>query len=116
MGEVNYRVRQPGRHKPTQLYHVYILKQWRGGVDPPDPTSLVLAARHEIPVVPVGEDLSPAQKQDLDELIMQHQDVFSSAWSSPFVLVPKPDGTFRFCNDFRRLNVVSEFDANPCPG
>ena len=44
-GEVNYRVRQPGRRKPTQLYHVNILKQWRGGVDPPDPAPLALAAR-----------------------------------------------------------------------
>ena len=34
-----------------------------------------------------------------------------SPWSSPIVMVPKPDGTLRFCNDFRRLNEVSEFDC-----
>ena len=62
---------------PTQVYHINILKQWRGGVDPPDLAPLVLAARRGIPVVPVGEDLSPAQKEDLDEIVMQHQDVFS---------------------------------------
>ncbi len=38
-----------------------------------------------------------------------------SPWSSPIVMVPKPDGTLRFCNDFHRLNEVSEFDGYPMP-
>ncbi|KAL5019359.1 hypothetical protein ScPMuIL_005081, partial [Solemya velum] len=29
-----------------------------------------------------------------------------SEWSSPCVLVPKPDKTYRFCTDFRKVNSV----------
>nr|CBN80982.1 Uncharacterized protein [Dicentrarchus labrax] len=38
-----------------------------------------------------------------------------SPWSNPIVLVPKPDESWRFCNDFRQLNKASKFDSYPLP-
>ena len=38
-----------------------------------------------------------------------------SPYSSPIVLVQKKDGSVRFCIDFRKLNKVTEFDAEPMP-
>ena len=34
-----------------------------------------------------------------------------SAWSSPIVLVGKPDGPIRFCVDGGKVNDVSRFDT-----
>lgn len=39
----------------------------------------------------------------------------SSSWASPCLLVPKSDGTLRFCSDFRKVNAVTKPDSFPLP-
>lgn len=38
-----------------------------------------------------------------------------SSWSSPCLLVPKPDGSYRMCTDYRKVNNVSKSDTFPIP-
>ena len=38
-----------------------------------------------------------------------------SNWSSPCILVPKHDGGFRFCTDFRKVNDKTKSDFFPIP-
>ena len=39
----------------------------------------------------------------------------TSPWSSPVLMVPKKDGTYRFCVDFRKLNALTRWSDYPLP-
>ena len=55
-------------------------------------------------------------KKEVDYLLEHHLAVLSSSpWSSPCILVPKPDGTVRFCTDYRKVNAVTVPDSFPLP-
>jgi hypothetical protein len=39
----------------------------------------------------------------------------TSEWSFPVVMIPKKDGSIRFCIDFRKLNNITVKDCYPLP-
>ena len=64
-----------------------------------------------VPVATKGVIQSEVQRM-LDRGVIRPS---NSPWSSPVVLVRKPDGSWRFCVDFRKLNSVTHKDAYPLP-
>ena len=87
----------------------------------------IAATEHRIELVdgarPVRQQpyrLGPKQRVLVEQEIRKMQDAgvvqpSKSEWASPVVLVPKPDGSLRFCVDYRRLNALSVKDCYPIP-
>ena len=72
------------------------------------------------PIKHYGYRVSPAVATELMKTVdeMHRLGVIEesqSPWASPVLLVPKKDGTQRFCTDFRRLNAVTKSDVFPLP-
>ncbi|CAB4005229.1 Retrovirus-related Pol poly from transposon, partial [Paramuricea clavata] len=64
--------------------------------------------------------LNPSKAKYLDQEIqyllendfIEHS---QSSWSSPCILVPKPDGSYRMCTDYRKVNNLTKSDNFPIP-
>ncbi len=64
----------------------------------------------------IPEARRPAIEEEVKKMLeLEIVEPSRSPWASPIVMVPKPDNTLRFCNDFRKLNDVSTFDGYPMP-
>lgn len=46
-----------------------------------------------------------------NDLIM----ISNKEWSSPCVVLPKPDRTYQFCTNFYSINKVTKYDSYPIP-
>lgn len=69
--------------------------------------------QHPYRVNPVKREIMKEEvKYLLDQGLAVHS---SSPWSSPCILVPKPDGTYRFCTDYRKVNSITKPDSFPMP-
>ena len=64
----------------------------------------------------VGPQKQEVMKKEINYMLENNIiEKASSAWSSPCILVPKPDKSFRFCRDFRRVNSITKTDTFPIP-
>ncbi|XP_037781090.1 uncharacterized protein LOC119577581 [Penaeus monodon] len=92
-------------------------------VDKPGMTSTVVHDIHLTTEVPVHTKPYPIPyhlRNAFDEEVERMRELrviepSTSAYCSPVVLVKKADNSWRFCVDFRSLNDISLFDAEPMP-
>ncbi len=63
-----------------------------------------------------GHKAREVEKTEVEEMLrLEVIEPASTEWSSPVVIVPKPDGRWRFCVNYRRLNALSLKNSYPLP-
>lgn len=69
-----------------------------------------------VPPYPLNGPKKTFLRKEVDRLLKEGViEECESPWSSPVVLVPKANGTYRLCGDFRALNSVTVTDTYPMP-
>ena len=115
----------PGLRLPTQGPYESILEKYPALLSPSFKGEVKHKVKHYIPTTgpPLharprrleGEKLRVAKEEFLkmEKLGIVRQS--DSPWASPLHVVPKPDGSWRPCSDYRRLNIVTTDDRYPLP-
>ena len=101
----------------TSYSHVFAVKSGNLG------RTNVLTHRIETAGNPVRQAVRRVplpQREEVKKMLaeMQEKDIIApskSPWASPIVLVPKKDGSLRFCVDYRKVNEITCKDAYPIP-
>ncbi|XP_025268292.1 uncharacterized protein K02A2.6-like [Camponotus floridanus] len=109
--------------REDQILVKFLKKHITGDPDKPGATNLT---EHRIDVAghrpikqryyPVSPKIQEAIYAEVDKMLAAKIiEPSKSEWSSPIVMIKKPNGSYRFCLDFRKLNNVSKKDAYPLP-
>ncbi|GFS99972.1 retrovirus-related Pol polyprotein from transposon 17.6 [Trichonephila clavipes] len=88
-----------------------------------EPTPFIehrINTRNHLPVAVPPYRMNPSKKeilkQEIDRLLSEGIiEECESPYASPVVLIPKPNGTFRLCIDYRKLNEITVADTYPLP-
>ncbi|GFY34334.1 retrovirus-related Pol polyprotein from transposon 17.6 [Trichonephila clavipes] len=99
--------------------HLCQLRKNEGG----EPTPFIehrINTRNHLPVAVPPYRMNPSKKeilkQEIDRLLSEGIiEECESPYASPVVLIPKPNGSFRLCIDYRKLNEITVADTYPLP-